>query len=864
MDLVTNNEFIGISNNILADLKSSYPYWEDVVSKAGKLHSSINLVAQHSAAFFDAIQKVADLASRASGGGREIGACLTRVCLRQRRLQTKLKSLSNHLLTSVATPLSTKVDEWRRALVQLEKDRARQTKRTRTDLKRLVSEAAHWQKKMAKYNNSGSTSLGPGVGHGILPLGATKASEVAIQASNAMRLLHSKAELYEASEKSSIRSLMLEERKRFCFFLTCLLPVLECQVSMLSEISALEELIQSLADSASTPDRLTEDAESMLVYASRGECIFHPDSAHSSVYDLDRSSSLIAAAATTFVVNHDRAPTRSDETDSSHLPVEANMERKEEDRLDTCNLASSTQSSFHAYGFGSCSPAVSSMNSAPENRENRINDGDAIACDFDHLSSSASDATSLSIGGVSSHSSSDGTGNATHRSPGCTAEQTLVGDKQLSNCSPVGHMMGSDNHMTLTSDPHSSEAGSQDETQFQTLCRPGHYRLPRSCAAFIAANGSQPQIEKAAFISHNPDSIVDQEWLRHCDGSDEENDTDDGGDEEQKPASDIEAVGSSMARLNSTLVNPLDDEDDAGGEYVRVQEDIEELHFAPPQPVPNEALDDNGHLAVTDSCGLNSGRHTISSVYERSGNIGTRTPIHHLVFNPLISKSSSKDSGMASSTVLYPNQALPPPVYTNLTQLADAAQRKFSIPRSSGLCNPNRQLLPVHPSAGGGCSGHELTPRDYLPNATRPRPTGHMSSVRSVPYDFFGTAESPNSRAGPLDSRTCSNGLDPFSVEMDELDKLGATVGVNPPTSPPKPFRSSDCELKPRGPPVSPKPARLTELIASARKTYICSLPPTRRVSVTRPPSNNGCVTGSYFPQQTYTHPSPCSTQLMP
>lgn len=44
-------------------------------------------------AFLDAIQRLADLASKTSGGSKEIGAHFTRLCMRQKRLGTKVKTM---------------------------------------------------------------------------------------------------------------------------------------------------------------------------------------------------------------------------------------------------------------------------------------------------------------------------------------------------------------------------------------------------------------------------------------------------------------------------------------------------------------------------------------------------------------------------------------------------------------------------------------------------------------------------------------------------------------------------------------------------------------------------------------------------
>ncbi|VDQ01529.1 unnamed protein product [Trichobilharzia regenti] len=57
----------------------------------------------------------------------------------------------------------------------------------------------------------------------------------------------------------------------------------------------------------------------------------------------------------------------------------------------------------------------------------------------------------------------------------------------------------------------------------------------------------------------------------------------------------------------------------------------------------------------------------------------TTTVIERGLLCGVFGKASSKDSGVDSSAVLYPKQAVPPPVYTNLTQLTHAAQRKFSM-----------------------------------------------------------------------------------------------------------------------------------------------------------------------------------------
>ncbi|TNN79974.1 Metastasis suppressor protein 1 [Liparis tanakae] len=53
----------GLFQTLIGDMKSSYPIWEDFITKAGKLQSQLRATVVAVAAFLDAFQKVADLAT---------------------------------------------------------------------------------------------------------------------------------------------------------------------------------------------------------------------------------------------------------------------------------------------------------------------------------------------------------------------------------------------------------------------------------------------------------------------------------------------------------------------------------------------------------------------------------------------------------------------------------------------------------------------------------------------------------------------------------------------------------------------------------------------------------------------------------
>nr|XP_035958544.1 protein MTSS 1-like isoform X1 [Halichoerus grypus] len=61
----------GLFQTIISDMKGSYPVWEDFINKAGKLQSQLRTTVVAAAAFLDAFQKVADMATNTREGCRE-------------------------------------------------------------------------------------------------------------------------------------------------------------------------------------------------------------------------------------------------------------------------------------------------------------------------------------------------------------------------------------------------------------------------------------------------------------------------------------------------------------------------------------------------------------------------------------------------------------------------------------------------------------------------------------------------------------------------------------------------------------------------------------------------------------------------
>lgn len=150
--------------------------------------------------------------------------------------------LYSQIITCMVDPLTAHLDEWKKALAQIEKEHSREAKRARGDLKRALSEANRLKKKLAKSNPGGTlhrrqgsyggSTIGRGVGLGEPPTSVSigssgvGTSSLAVRAEDAQRTLETTVSRVEEVERSSLRRLMLEERARYCFFFGCLKPVL--------------------------------------------------------------------------------------------------------------------------------------------------------------------------------------------------------------------------------------------------------------------------------------------------------------------------------------------------------------------------------------------------------------------------------------------------------------------------------------------------------------------------------------------------------------------------------------------------------------------------------------------------------------
>ncbi|CAF1067470.1 unnamed protein product [Adineta ricciae] len=196
--------------------------------------------------FLDAFQRIADLATNTKGATRDIGTALTRLILRHKSIEQKLKYFTNALVESFVQPLSECVEDWKKSANNLDKDHAKglkDYKKLRNELRKKASETVKLQKKCRKLPK-----------HDALH---NKLNSAIQEVSNYYGML-------EEREKQALRSAMIEERSHFCTLFTLLKPVMDLEISMASEMSHIEDLVQCLSKHTADPQCLPTASEQVI------------------------------------------------------------------------------------------------------------------------------------------------------------------------------------------------------------------------------------------------------------------------------------------------------------------------------------------------------------------------------------------------------------------------------------------------------------------------------------------------------------------------------------------------------------------------------------------------------------------------
>ncbi|XP_078508328.1 protein MTSS 1-like isoform X2 [Lissotriton helveticus] len=231
----------GLFQTIISDMKSSYPTWEDFISKTIKLQSQLRTTTMVTGSFLDAFQKIADMAINTRGATKEIGSALTRMCMRHRNIESRLKQLTVALADNLINPLEIKIEEWKKVANQLDKDHAKDYKKARAEIKKKSSDTIKLQKKVRKGKD-----------------------DARMQLDTVLQDVNDKYVVLEETEKKAVHRALIEERGRFCSFVLLLRPVLDEEIGMLGEITHLQTLLEDLTNLTSEPNKLPPMSEQVI------------------------------------------------------------------------------------------------------------------------------------------------------------------------------------------------------------------------------------------------------------------------------------------------------------------------------------------------------------------------------------------------------------------------------------------------------------------------------------------------------------------------------------------------------------------------------------------------------------------------
>ncbi|GIY96561.1 protein MTSS 2 [Caerostris extrusa] len=149
---------------------------------------------------------------------KDIGSALTRLCLRHKSVEAKLKIFSSALVDHLVIPLQEKLEDWKKVAYQMDKDHAKAPK---GDAKKTLD--------------------------------------------SAIRDVNSKYHLLEETEKQALRRALIEERSRYCLFVNCLRPVIESELSTMYEVTHIQEVLDSLAKLIEDPLGLPTASEQVIL-----------------------------------------------------------------------------------------------------------------------------------------------------------------------------------------------------------------------------------------------------------------------------------------------------------------------------------------------------------------------------------------------------------------------------------------------------------------------------------------------------------------------------------------------------------------------------------------------------------------------
>ncbi|KHN76626.1 MTSS1-like protein [Toxocara canis] len=193
------NALASMYQSVVQDMKVMYPAWENVSQKAVKLASQLKATLGCISAFVDALQSVGDAANNLKGATRDMGACLTRVCIRQRSIENRLRSLADALTDELALSIQNKGNQWKQRISEMDRHASKFCRKVRSHKGGVDVSAVSEQRRMCY-------------------------------------------------------ALLVEQRNQLSFFISALLPVLNNELCVLEESAHVRQVAEHLQSTVRSVD----------------------------------------------------------------------------------------------------------------------------------------------------------------------------------------------------------------------------------------------------------------------------------------------------------------------------------------------------------------------------------------------------------------------------------------------------------------------------------------------------------------------------------------------------------------------------------------------------------------------------------
>ncbi|XP_033221617.1 protein MTSS 2 isoform X3 [Belonocnema kinseyi] len=165
---------------------------------------------------------------------------------------------SSAIMDCLVLPLQEKLEDWKKSLINLDKEHTKEYKKARAELKKKSTDTLRLQKKKARKTYIQGAMQSYSHKNCVVDAEFNK-----LLASSAAVVQEKRLSL-EETERKAVRAALLEERGRFCLLARFLKPVLDEEISMLMELTHLQEVSDQLQRHAASPHHLPAASEQVI------------------------------------------------------------------------------------------------------------------------------------------------------------------------------------------------------------------------------------------------------------------------------------------------------------------------------------------------------------------------------------------------------------------------------------------------------------------------------------------------------------------------------------------------------------------------------------------------------------------------